>query len=163
MKRKYLAILLSLSLVSCQFFETEKISSETFYEEELKAINWEDVDQYPAFSACEEFTEKKEQKHCFETTLSQYVYQTIESKNIVTGQDINSTVLLAFNISNTGEISNLNIEMDTVIEKEIPFLRQWLVECIDSLPQAAPAYKRGIPVNTKFTLPLVIKSKIATN
>jgi hypothetical protein len=70
---------------------------------------------------------------------------------------------LAFNISNTGEISNLNIEMDTVIEKEIPFLRQWLVECIDSLPQAAPAYKRGIPVNTKFTLPLVIKSKIATN
>ena len=163
MKRKYLAILLSLFLVSCQFFETEKISSETFYEEELKAINWEDVDQYPAFSACEEFTEKKEQKHCFETTLSQYVYQTIESKNIVTGQDISSRVLLTFNISNTGEISNLNIEMDTVIEKEIPFLRQWLEECIDSLPQAAPAYKRGIPVNTKFTLPLVIKSKTSTN
>ena len=163
MKYKYLAILWSLFLVSCQFFETEKISSETFYEEELKAINWEDVDQYPAFSVCEEFTEKQEQKHCFETTLSQYVYQTIGSKNIVTGQDINSTVFLAFNISNTGEISNLNIEMDSVIEKEIPLLRQWLVESIDSLPKAAPAYKRGIPVNTKFTLPLVIKSETSIN
>ena len=163
MKHKYLAISLSLFLVSCQFFETEKISSETFYEEELKAINWEDVDQYPAFSVCEEFTEKKDQKHCFETTLSRFVYQTIGSKNIVTGKDINSTVLLTFNISNSGEISNLNIEMDTVIEKEIPLLRQWLAECIDSLPQVAPAYKRGIPVNTNFTLPLVIKSDKPTN
>ena len=163
MKHKYLAILLSLFLVSCQFFETEKISSETFYKEELKAINWEDVDQYPAFSVCEEFTEKQDQKHCFETTLSRYVYQTIGSKNIITGQDINSTVLLAFNISNTGEISNLNIKMDTVIGKEIPLLRQWLVQCIDSLPQVAPAYKRGIPVNTKFILPVVIKTETSIN
>lgn len=163
MKYKYLAILWSLFLVSCQFFETEKISSETFYEEELKAINWEDVDQYPAFSVCEEFTEKQEQKHCFETTLNRIIHQTLESKNIVTGKDINSTVLLAFNISNTGEISTLNIEMDTMIEKEIPLLRQWLVESIDSLPKAAPAYKRGIPVNTKFTLPLVIKSETSIN
>lgn len=163
MKHKYIAILLSLFLVSCQFFETEKISSETFYKEELKAINWEDVDQYPAFSVCEEFTEKQDQKHCFETTLSRYVYQTIGSKNIITGQDINSTVLLAFNISNTGEISNLNIKMDTVIGKEIPLLRQWLVQCIDSLPQVAPAYKRGIPVNTKFILPVVIKTETSIN
>jgi hypothetical protein len=163
MKYKYLAILWSLFLVSCQFFETEKISSETFYEEELKAINWEDVDQYPAFSVCDEFTEKKEQKQCFETTLGRIVHQTIESKNIITGQDINSTVLLAFNISNTGEISNLNIEMDTVVEKEIPLLRQWLIESIDSLPQVAPAYKRGIPVKTKFILPLVINSEAPTN
>jgi len=163
MKHNYLFIVLSWMLVSCQFFETEKISSETFYKEELEAINWEDVDQYPAFSLCEEFTEKQEQKHCFETTISRIIYQTIGSKNIVTGQDIDSKVLLAFNISNTGEISNLNIEMDTVIEKEIPLLRQWLVECIDSLPKAAPAYKRGIPVNTKFTLPLVIKSETSIN
>jgi len=160
-----LAAILTLVLLtsSCQFFETEKISSETFYEEELKEIDWEDVDQYPSFSVCEEFTEKQNQKKCFETTLSNYIYEAVAAKNIVTNQNINSTVLLDFNISKTGSISNLTIEIDSLLTQKIPLLKVWLAQSIDSLPKMAPAYKRGIPVETKFTLPIVIKTEGATN
>ena len=163
MKHNYLFIVLSWMLVSCQFFETEKISSETFYEEELKMINWEDVDQYPAFPECEHFTEKLEKKNCFETTLSGYVYKKIGSKKIITNQDLNDTVFLDFNISKSGEILNLNIVIDSVIQRKIPLLKDWLIQSIDSLPKLIPAYKRGIPVETKFTLPVVIKTEMPTN
>jgi len=162
MKRlKFLLILLLAT--SCQFFETDKISSDTFYEEEIKAIDWEQVDRYPAFSNCEQFSEKEEQKHCFETTLSRYVHEFVASKNLVTQTDLNSTIQMNFTISNLGEISNLSIVMDSTIQKKIPRLKEWLTHSIDSLPKLLPAYKRGIPVETKFQLPVLIKSEKTTN
>ena len=148
---------------SCQFFETDKISSETFYEEEIKAIDWDQVDRYPAFSNCEQFSEKEEQKHCFETTLSRYVHEFIASQNLVTQSDLNSAIQMNFTISNQGEISNLSIVMDSTIQKKIPRLKEWLTHSIDSLPKLLPAYKRGIPVETKFQLPVLIKSEKTTN
>ena len=148
---------------SCQFFETDKISSDTFYEEEIKAIDWDQVDSYPAFSNCEQFSEKEEQKKCFETTLSQYVHEFVASKNLVTQSDLNSTIQMNFTISNLGEISNLSIVMDSSIQKKIPRLKEWLTHSIDSLPKLLPAYKRGIPVETKFQLPVLIKSEKTTN
>ena len=162
MKRlKFLLILLLAT--SCQFFETDKISSDTFYEEEIKTIDWDQVDRYPAFSNCEQFSEKEEQKKCFETTLSSYVHEFVAGKNLVTQSDLNSTIQMNFTISNLGEISNLSIVMDSTIQKKIPRLKEWLTHSIDSLPKLLPAYKRGIPVETKFQLPVLIESEKTTN
>ena len=33
------------------------------------------------------------------------------------------------------------------------------LESIDSIKVVAPAYKRGIPVNTEFTLPIILKTQ----
>ena len=46
-------LILSLFFYSCEYFETKKISSETFVKDEIKSINWKDVDQYPIFKNCE--------------------------------------------------------------------------------------------------------------
>ncbi|MBL4662914.1 MAG: hypothetical protein JKY22_05020 [Flavobacteriaceae bacterium] len=161
---KQLSFLLILLLAtSCQYFETEKISSDTFYEEEIEAIDWDQVDQYPTFSSCEQLTEKEERKNCFETTLSQYIYEFVGRKNLVTQSDLNSTVQMDFTISRLGKISNLNIVMDSSLQQKIPQLKEWLTHSIDSLPELAPAYKRGIPVETKFRLPIIINSEKTTN
>ena len=70
-------LILSLFFCSCENFETKKISSETFVKDEIKSINWRDVDQYPIFKNCELVSNKEQQKSCFESTLSSYIYQSI--------------------------------------------------------------------------------------
>ena len=148
---------------SCQYFNTEKISSETFYEEEIKAIEWDQVDQYPTFKSCANYTEKAAQKECFELTLGTFVSDFLRNKNLMTHTNLNSTVQLDFIISKSGAIDSLHMEMDSVLQQKIPKLKDWLTHSIDSLPPLEPALKRGIPVKTKFTLPVLIQSEPTTN
>lgn len=163
MKYRFLIIICSLLLASCQYFDTEKISSETFYEEELKTINWEDVDQYPSFKACENLTEKLEQKSCFERTLSEHMYVSIGANKMISNSDIDETILVHFSISEEGKISNLKMSMDSIVKQNFPQMQDWIQESIDSIPHTEPAYKRGIPVVTKFVLPIVIKTETTTD
>lgn len=143
---------------SCQYFETDKISKETFYQEELKTIDWKDVDQYPAFTKCENFTEKTEQKSCFENALSSHLRQTFTNHNAIAVHDLNDTITVKFTISNTGKLSIINMQITETIKAEFPLLHNWLEESIDTLQPVAPAYKRGIPVATQFTLPIIVKT-----
>lgn len=143
---------------SCQYFETKKVSLETFYKEELKTIDWKDVDQYPAFPKCESFTEKREQKSCFENTLSSHLRQVFINHNAIAVRDLNDTVIVKFTISNIGKLSILEIQKTETINTEFPTFNHWLEESIDTLNPVSPAYKRGIPVETQFTLPIIIKT-----
>ena len=143
---------------SCQYFETDKISKETFYQEELKTIDWKDVDQYPAFPKCESFTDKTEQKSCFENALSAHLRQAFLNHNATAVRDLNDTVTLKFSISNNGKLSIMDTQITETIKAEFPLLQNWLEESVDTLSLVAPAYKRGIPVATQFTLPIIIKT-----
>lgn len=160
MKNLIPSILLLLLVTSCQFFETKKISSDQFYEEEIEEIDWKDVDRYPLFSGCEAMTEKINQKKCFERILSNHLYASIHSRKMSVRYEMNDTVPLEFAISNEGVIRVQKIVIDSTIQKELPLLEQWILKSIDSLPQVVPAFKRGIPVNTEFTLPIVIKTQL---
>ncbi len=77
---------------------------------------------------------------------------------MVAARDIYDTVKVKFEVSSKGELSIRDIEIDTLLQKEFPHLEQWLMQSIDSLQPVAPAYKRGIPVKTQFTLPVIIKT-----
>ncbi|MAN58835.1 MAG: hypothetical protein CMC08_03245 [Flavobacteriaceae bacterium] len=145
-----------LLCTSCQFFETEKISSETFYEEEVKTITWHDVDQYPTFRVCERIVEKEGQQQCFIATLSAHLQNTIQARNIVSMNVLNDTVSIALSIEKNGTLLVRHIELDSLVRAEFPLLESWLRKSIDSLQPTAPAYKRGIPVKTEFTLPIVL-------
>jgi len=151
-------LFLAFILSSFQFFDTEKISSDTFYEEELSTIRWNEVDQYPAFSVCGEFTEKEAQKDCFVRTLSDKLYDCFQNKGVHANQDLDQIVKLEFSVSKEGALKVQNINMDSLAQVEIPLLEQWLRKGIDSLPTVSPAYKRGIPVDTEFVLPISIKT-----
>ena len=129
----------------------------------MKAIDWADVDQYPAFPQCESYTEKQEKKSCFERTLQEHVAASLVSKKMSTHEVLRDTVLLEFSISRKGEISILNISMDSLLTKHLPSLQGWLTESIETLPQLAPANKQGVPVETQFTFPVVIVTEKTTN
>lgn len=158
MKHSFLFIFLSLLATSCQFFETEKVSSEEIYKEEMQTINWKDVDRYPSFSNCENALEKPEQKDCFINTISSQLYKSINHEDMVATHEVYDTVKVNFEVSSTGKLSILKIKMDSLLQKEFPNMEKWLLQSIDSLQPVAPAYKRGIPVKTQFTLPVIIRT-----
>lgn len=156
-KYSYL-VFLWLFASSCQFFETEKVSSEEIFDQEIKTIDWKDVDRYPSFANCESALEKPEQKACFINTISTRLQHSISAGQMIAVRQLRDTVKVYFEVNSNGHLSILSIKMDTVLQKEFPHLQQWIVQSIDSLRPVAPAYKRGIPVRTQFTLPVIIET-----
>lgn len=157
MHRIFLVFLLLLA-TSCQFFETEKVSSDEIFKDEIKTINWKDVDRYPSFTNCEDNLEKLEQKDCFINTISSHLYQSINKENMVVAREVYDTIKVNFEVASTGQLSILQIEIDSLLQNEFPDLEMWILNSVDSLQPVAPAYKRGIPVKTQFTLPVVIQA-----
>ena len=158
MAKRFLFIFLLALATSCQFFDTEKVSSEEIYKEEMGTIDWKDVDRYPSFSNCENKLEKPEQKECFINTISSHLYQSISHENMVAVREVYDTVKVNFEVSSNGQLSILEIKMDTLLRREFPNLETWILLSIDSIQPVAPAYKRGIPVKTQFTLPVIIQT-----
>ena len=160
MKIKSVIVLLILSLFfcSCENFETKKISSETFVKDEIKSINWRDVDQYPIFKNCELVSNKEQQKSCFESTLSSYIYLSINVEETVVTTDLNETLTIDFMVDKKGKLMITSMIIDSLISAQIPLLEKNIKKAMDSIQPIAPAYKRGIPVKTSFQLPLEIKT-----
>jgi len=158
MKNRILLLLITIGISSCQFFETEKITSETFLEEEIKSINWKDVDSYPVFKECESVTGKLEIKSCFETTLINHLYHSINTEQIIVLSDLNDEVIIEFVVNEKGSLKVNAIVMDSLLQVKLPKLKNYIRTSIDSLQPIAPAYKRGIPVRTTFNLPISIKT-----
>ncbi len=157
---KYFAyLLLILGCTSCQFFETEKISSDTFYESALKTIDWKNVDSYPAFASCDTLSEKEQQKSCFEGELAYQLQQSMTAQGVASLKDLNDTIILSFSISEKAQISILEMQIDSLLQRAFPNLKDSLKYSIDALQLVAPAYKRGIPVKTQFTLPIVVTTE----
>jgi hypothetical protein len=89
-------------------------------------------------------------------TLSNHLQQSIQSRHIVAMNNLKDTVSISFSVGRDGVLTVLHIEVDSLVRAEFPKLGIWLRQSIDSLQPTAPAYKRGIPVKTKFTLPVVL-------
>ena len=151
-------LILSLFFCSCENFETKKISSETFVEDEIKSINWRDVDQYPIFKNCELVSNKEQQKSCFESTLSSYIYLSINVEETVVTTDLNETLTIDFMVDKKGKLMITSMIIDSLISAQIPLMEKNIKNAMDSIQPIAPAYKRGIPVKTSFQLPLEIKT-----
>ena len=149
----FLAIIL---LNSCEYFNVKKTSSNAILEEELQSFKWNEVDEYPAFSTCQNSTSKLETKECFERTITDAINKRLINENIIVTQDIKDTVYINFQISEKGELSVLKIKTDSITTHEIPNIEDLLKSSLDSLPKIYPAIKRSQKVKTEFMLPVVI-------
>ena len=158
MKKTLLSVLL-LACLSCDRFETKKISSEEILSEETRELNWHEVDQYPAFEECREFIQEDKSKECFGNKVANYFYARLEAKQPVVTMALNDTVYLYLRISERGVPSIDAMEVDSLVVDQLPEIRNWLTQSVDSLPKIYPATKRGIPVVTTFKMPVVIKAE----
>ena len=155
MKQLYLGILV-LSLTSCKYFDVKKTSSEAILKEKLETFNWNDVDEYPSFSFCDSLIEKQAVKNCFENYITKNILNFLENERLVVTRDVNDTITLNFQISDTGKIVLSDFDVDSVTVQEIPEIKSLIQNSIQALPKIYPATKQGQQVKTKFELPLVI-------
>lgn len=159
MKSGILVFILSFLLNSCDTFLTPKKTSEEFLEEELKTITWDEVDTYPLFSNCNENDPKTAQKTCFETTLHKHILESIQNEEFISNETIFDTLFIHFKIANTSVVNIIEIEGDSLTFATFPELQNQLIESIYTLEKVEPALKRGVPVNTRFTVPLLIQTE----
>ena len=145
-----------LMLMSCQYFNVKKTSSDAILKEELQTFNWNEVDEYPSFPECDSAITKLERKQCFEYVLTTHITRFLQKDTIIVTQNIEDTLLLELQISEKGLLSVLNIEVDSLISQEIPNIKDLLRHALDSLPKIFPAIKRGQQVKTEFKLPVII-------
>lgn len=159
MKKNYLLVLLSFLLVSCEEFTTRKISSEEILVEETRDFNWHEVDQYPAFDECREIMEENAAKACFENKVAEYFFARLAEKQPVVTRELNDTLYLFLRISEKGNPGIDSMQIDSTTVDQLPKIRTWIRESVDSLPKIYPATKRGIPVVTTFKMPIVIQAE----
>ncbi|MEP3838127.1 MAG: hypothetical protein ABJM36_10785 [Algibacter sp.] len=154
--RNLLVLISIFILTSCEYFNVKKTSTEAILKEELQTFNWTDVDEYPSFSKCDSSSSKAERTLCFQQTITEEITNYLQQERIVVTQDINDTLMLEFQVSNSGDLRLLEAKIDSLTIAEIPNIRQLLNQSLDVLPKIFPAIKRGQQVTTQFKLPIVI-------
>lgn len=157
--KKTLLLLFLIIFSACEEIQTKKVNSEDILSEETRELNWHEVDQYPAFKECREITENTASKSCFEKKVTEYVYAGMAQENPVVTRDLHDTIFINLIVSEKGIPEIASVEIDSIVIAELPEIRSWLEKSIDSLPKIYPAIKRGIPVATKFKLPVIIKAE----
>lgn len=152
MKRLILITFLVV-LTSCDYFSKKKIDTKEILDEELKSINWNDVDEYPTFTICDTSDNKKT---CFEDVLRNRLNEHLSRQNIIVTEDISDTILLKIHIDNKGNFTIKDIVSSEMTKVQIPQLDSLLRHSFDSLPKIYPAIKRSQQVATEFNLPVVV-------
>ena len=126
--------------------------------QEMLTIDWNDVDNYPLFEGCDETVSKSGQRECFESELLKHFSITLQGFEFVIDPKVNKTVLVDFLINQEGKVSVLRIEKDKAIDVLMPEFNGIVSQSLKNLPPLAPALKRGIPVNAKFRIPIILNS-----
>ena len=157
--KKAIALFLVLLCFSCQFFEEKVPSEKELLEKQMKEINWKEVDEYPSVSDCEKLTNEEQRKQCF----FEFLTATIQEKLAV------DTLSAMFPQLDTIEVEvtvlpNATLEFDPQFPKDSVAYDTIKIDSIlharlVGFPKINPAIKRGVPVKTKFILPVIIKSE----
>lgn len=156
--RKFFTILLLCSCLSCDLFESKEAKTQKLVNQEMQAIDWNNVDNYPLFENCDESTSKAKQKECFETELLNHFSATLQEFEFVIDPGVDTTVYVDFLIDQEGSIAVVDIQKDRKIERTMPEFDRIISQSLGSLPSLAPALKRGIPVQAKFRVPIVLST-----
>ena len=155
--RKWVAIGVLSVLFSCQWRESRALKTQKLVDRELAGINWNEVDAYPLFDVCDESRPKIEQKKCFEDELIRRFADTLRIFEYTVPTEADRTVLVDFMIDSLGKVTVLEIHKDQKIEVRMPEFDGIVTQSLRNLPPMAPALKRGIPVNAKFRVPIVLE------
>ena len=126
-------------------------------QEELKKINWTEVDSYPSISGCDTILDKEAQKACFFSNLSRVIQEKISSDTVqmlrpaIDTVDVKVTVnvdaTLQFEVQEPNDSVKYNFKrIDSILQNKL-----------SDFPYVEPAIKRGIKVKTQFVIPVIIK------
>ena len=157
--RKFWAIWVLLVFISCDFEKSKNKKTKELVNQEMRDIDWNEVDNYPLFETCDESLSKSAQQECFVKEVHAHFSATLGEFEFVLDQGADSAVYVDFIVDQEGKIIVLHIEKDQAIDLQMPEFDGIIIQSLKGLPEIAPALKRGIPVKTKFRIPIQLNRK----
>tara|TARA_B100001057_G_scaffold155067_1_gene155247 strand:- start:3221 stop:3688 length:468 start_codon:yes stop_codon:yes gene_type:complete len=123
-------------------------------------ISWKKNDEFPSIDYCDQFKLNSERFSCFKNKLSELILETIDFESVSVFESLNDTIKLYILVDKKGKISLTDKKINKLIKKQIPFIELILDSAITKLPVVLPAIKTsiGIEVDSKFELPLILKT-----
>ena len=159
--RKTLIIIFCFLTISCEFdFQIDKkITADEFINEELKSLNWNDVDQYPVFENCLEINNVKNKNNCFVETITNSFRENLKTNNLVLNRTLIDTVRMVLKVDKIGKISIENMTISDQNNKYKEVITKSFENTVSSLPKLYPAIKRGQEVDVIFNIPIIISTE----
>jgi hypothetical protein len=122
-------------------------------------INFNEVDFSPSFKICDSIIEKEAKSYCFRTSIHQKIGAELQKQVFTIHDSIDEIVNVSLIIDSKGKIQFEKMDASEIIKNQLPKLDSVIQESIQKIPAIYPAIKRGIPVTTKYTLPIRIQLK----
>ena len=159
--RKTLIIIFCFLSISCEFdFQIDKkITADEFINEELKSLNWNDVDQYPVFENCLEINNVKNKNNCFVETITSSFRENLKTNDLVLNRTLIDTVRMVLKVDKIGKISIENMTISDQNNKYKEVITKSFENTVSSLPKLYPAIKRGQEVDVIFNIPIIISTE----
>tara|TARA_R110001583_G_scaffold46314_3_gene145386 strand:+ start:13799 stop:14269 length:471 start_codon:yes stop_codon:yes gene_type:complete len=152
-KHIFIIVYCLLFFYSCNFFEKKELPKDKVID---TIVDFNSVDVFPLFPLCDSLISEEKQKICSQIKLSEHIYASLVASNIMVTKKVNDTILVKLKVDNNGEVSLVKLEASTFIQLQIPTIDSLILAGINNLPILKPAIKRGIPVATEFTLPIIL-------
>lgn len=151
-------LILLFSVISCQYFEKQVPDEQELLEQELKKINWEEVDDFPSVLQCDTIKDVEIKKQCF----FDYITQTIQERINIDTLRVEYPEIDTINVKITVNPDS-SLQFETQFQNDsIPLADKTKIDSIltsrlSDFPKVEPAIKRGVKVKTQFVLPVIIK------
>jgi len=145
-------------LGSCSLMESKEKRAQERVSTEIQQIDWNSVDAYPLFRTCDENATKTVQRACFGEQLTHHLQRALGAYEFVLEPDMDPTVMVTFVVNTEGKVIVKDIEKDPALIEKTPELEEIISHSLNTLPPLAPALKRGIPVSTKYRVPIVLNT-----
>ena len=143
---------------SCQYFVKQVPNEKELLEQELKKINWDEVDEFPSVLQCDTIKDAEIKRQCF----FDYMAQTIQERIGIDTLRIEYPEIDTINVKITiNPDSSLQFETqyqnDSIPIADTTKIDSILNSRLSDFPKIEPAIKRGVKVKTQFLLPVIIK------
>ena len=117
------------------------------------------VDTFPSFKNCDSIFDTAQKSDCFRKTIHFKIGKELEKYAFTIKDSISETVFVNLRISSKGNVFLEEVQSSEYCKTQLPELDSLLLLSIQNLPTMYPAIKRGIPVTTRYRLPILIQLK----
>ena len=159
LRRSISIFFVGMLLAGCEFFSPSGDASTASTTQQIDTvIDYSKVDVYPIFYDCEDYSEDNDQKKCFESSLSGRLSELLNKTDLKVRERVNETTNVKLFIDNSGKATVNDIFSTSKIKEQLPMLDSIIRASVATLPTVKPAVKRGIFVNSEYTLAIIIKT-----
>lgn len=159
MNKTWLILMLVFACQSCQYFEKNVPDKNKLLQNELKKINWSEVDEFPTISGCDSVADKAARKECFFQFLQSEIQHKLASDTLKVLYPNLDTIQVKITV-----FPDARLKFEPYFSKQNKLYNTEKVDSIIQLklanfPVIEPAIKRGMKVKTEFIIPVILKTE----